>query len=404
MKIFCFCHISGVHEFLRPHTALAAAMRLGRYFFSPVGTNPRSLSLFQRSLWRVGWVGLLSTLLINAGNGSLSCASEPVDQSLNSGNDSGALSEVVGFPVWSDEWNSARPLPDQFLETQQEAGHRLFVKAALDTSVAPLDPQQIRYLNLSAQTGDMDAYSVLSAERKRYLKSGNKGTMDGNALYEEARIVFQQAQLHGFDSGLKKYERDLSDIQRKVPDLTLIHWVWLEMVQHQELDHAKQLLEDMVRWPCQENAISAARMSLEKMNRVGKTLSLKFLDYHGKEVSLDSFRGRVVLLYFWASWCAPCAADWNEIKLLKERYAPQDLAVIGINFDLDKTQFDTYIKDREIDVIQCADFLGWNNAAGRKFGIELLPAAWIIDRQGGLQDIQARSDLSVRLKRWMDSN
>src|SRR5205823_2100118 len=53
-------------------------------------------------------------------------------------------------------------------------------------------------------------------------------------------------------------------------------------------------------------------------------------DLNGQSVNLDDYKGKVVLLDFWATWCAPCVASMPELQRLHARYAPRGFAVIGI--------------------------------------------------------------------------
>src|SRR5689334_13727427 len=75
---------------------------------------------------------------------------------------------------------------------------------------------------------------------------------------------------------------------------------------------------------------SAAAAQLSEW-RGGPMPGLVLRDLDGRQVDLASYRGRTVIVNFWATWCAPCVAEMPSIMLLREKYAKQGLEVIGVN-------------------------------------------------------------------------
>ena len=134
---------------------------------------------------------------------------------------------------------------------------------------------------------------------------------------------------------------------------------------------------------------AGVRMSRKKagavtIKPVGKTGSLapdfqlKSLD--GKQVRLSDFRGKAVLLNFWATWCAPCKIEMPWFVDLQKQYASQGLQVIGVAMD-DSGQ-DTIAKFAKELGVNYPVLIGKESVGDAYGGVEFLPTTFIIDRQG----------------------
>jgi len=106
-----------------------------------------------------------------------------------------------------------------------------------------------------------------------------------------------------------------------------------------------------------------------------------FSDYHGKTYSLDSFKGKKVLLHFWSSTCAPCI---KEIPVLKQLAVEKnDLVIINISLDTDKTRWISGMEKLEIiGMINFCDFKGTNGKIPLDYHIKSIPANYLLDEKG----------------------
>jgi peroxiredoxin len=94
-------------------------------------------------------------------------------------------------------------------------------------------------------------------------------------------------------------------------------------------------------------------------------------------VHLASYRGKVVLLNFWATWCAPCIEETPSLLQL-HRDQP-DLAMLAISIDEDEDEYKQFIERRHFNLINVRDP---NQTAAKLFRTEMWPETYVIDRQG----------------------
>ncbi|HEY2761454.1 MAG TPA: TlpA disulfide reductase family protein, partial [Pirellulales bacterium] len=107
-------------------------------------------------------------------------------------------------------------------------------------------------------------------------------------------------------------------------------------------------------------AIVGVKISeLEKLLALkANPLELKFTDVQGKKFDLESYRGKVVLVDFWATWCGPCVAGLPEVIEQYKKYHDQGLEIIGISFDEDKDALQQFVKDKDMGWVQFFDGKG----------------------------------------------
>jgi cytochrome c biogenesis protein CcmG/thiol:disulfide interchange protein DsbE len=98
-------------------------------------------------------------------------------------------------------------------------------------------------------------------------------------------------------------------------------------------------------------------------------------------VSLDSLRGKVVLVDFWASWCEPCRRSFPWLGELHHRFAAEGLAIVAINLDKDREAADAFLERYPAPFTVAFDPAGHTAEA---FRVSAMPSSFIIDRRGAI--------------------
>lgn len=120
-------------------------------------------------------------------------------------------------------------------------------------------------------------------------------------------------------------------------------------------------------------------------------------DLDGKPISLKEYRGKVVLLDFWAVWCGPCRLEMPNVKRVYEKLHDSGFEIIGISLDTNESMLRTYIKNNGITWRQVFSGKRWDSPVSRQYGITGIPAAWLIDKDGKLISQRARGSALERM-------
>jgi tetratricopeptide (TPR) repeat protein len=140
---------------------------------------------------------------------------------------------------------------------------------------------------------------------------------------------------------------------------------------------------------------SQARAVVANLKMVDAKIAPTFVvkSHVGGELSLEKFRGKIVLLDFWASWCLPCRVDMPEVRKIWKQYGGDRFAIIGINLDSSRPPFDAYMKEEGITWPQYYDGLGWGNKISRLYSVYAIPHTVLIDQDGVIQATGLRGDV-----------
>jgi peroxiredoxin len=104
----------------------------------------------------------------------------------------------------------------------------------------------------------------------------------------------------------------------------------------------------------------------------------------GGKVSLASYRGKVVFLDFWASWCGPCAQSLPAIDALAKEFPATDFQVVAVNVDRQPSAAKAFLKKRPVGYPVAQDPRG---AIPATFDVQSMPTSFLIDRNGVVQHV-----------------
>jgi thiol-disulfide isomerase/thioredoxin len=142
--------------------------------------------------------------------------------------------------------------------------------------------------------------------------------------------------------------------------------------------------------------LGAAQMAAEKM-QAALTVGAQFPDFNekdvtGKPLSIASYKGKVVLVDFWATWCGPCRAELPNVIATYKKYHDQGFEIIGVSLDQDQAKLTGFTKSMNMTWPQFFDGQGWQNKLAVKYGIESIPATYLLDGNGKIIGRDLRGD------------
>ena len=115
-------------------------------------------------------------------------------------------------------------------------------------------------------------------------------------------------------------------------------------------------------------------------------------DINGNRLSPDMYRGKVVVIDFWATWCPPCRREMPNVVQMYRQYHDQGLEIIGVNMDTDLNALRSYMRTNDIEWPQYAEGNGWDNVLVDKYEVESIPFTIVLDRQGRIYATNLRGD------------
>ena len=125
----------------------------------------------------------------------------------------------------------------------------------------------------------------------------------------------------------------------------------------------------------------------------------------GKTVTLSSFKGKVVLIDFWASWCAPCRRENPHVVEIYKKYKGKDFEIFGVSLDENVAAWKNAIDKDGITWVQVSDLKKWESQAVKDFHIEAIPYSILIDREGKIITKALRSDeLEIKIMEAIRKN
>ena len=132
----------------------------------------------------------------------------------------------------------------------------------------------------------------------------------------------------------------------------------------------------------------------------GKAPDFTLRSNSGKNIKLSEYRGQVVLLNFWASWCGPCRQEMPLLNGIQKRYSKLGFTVLGVNVEEDSDQARAMLREIPVDFPILFDT---TNKASKLYNVSAMPSTIMIDRDGNMRYLHKgyKPGDEAKYKKWI---
>ena len=176
-------------------------------------------------------------------------------------------------------------------------------------------------------------------------------------------------------------------------DITSTYFFERYLMTNQTLDEVQAFydnLTDRVKKSAPGLALKQKMEDMQQVNIGGMAPNFELTTPDGKKLSLYDLRGHIVLLDFWASWCAPCLAEVPNLKAIYEKYHGKGLNILGVSLDEKEAAWKSAIERKGLTWQHVSSLKGWKCPVAQRFKVTGIPRMYIIDAQGKIiaQDLR----------------
>jgi thiol-disulfide isomerase/thioredoxin len=250
--------------------------------------------------------------------------------------------------------------------------------AALRSGAYPQGrPVLEKLIEKGGKLGSYSAYSLIGAEFA--LKNNAPG----------ANVLANQ----------KKWMADLQDFLNKFPQADEAPDVLLQLAIANEFNAdeepaRKQYAQVIQDYPGTEAAKKAAG-SLRRLDLVGQPLGLKGTGLQNESIDSTLYKGKTLLVVFWASWATPVKDNLPELGKVQEKYRDRGLEILGVNLDNERADLEAFLKSHQLAWPQIFEGGGMDSRLAVEYGIISLPSMILVDAQGKVVDRHLRTAAEV---------
>jgi thiol-disulfide isomerase/thioredoxin len=216
----------------------------------------------------------------------------------------------------------------------------------------------------AVQGGKQDAYRKLAKERADFSKT----FIESHPSSIVSMVVISELQpaLDYFDS-YEKLEKSLKATGRKSDQLESFY----QLVANMKTAYEQRKEQDRLMAENEKN-LAIGVLAPE----------IKLKDPSGRVISSRDFKGKVLLIDFWASWCPPCRAANPELTELYKKHQGKGFEILGVSLDDKEMAWKQAIAMDKLSWPQVSDLGGWRSSVVPQYNIIQLPSSYLLDRNG----------------------
>lgn len=272
----------------------------------------------------------------------------------------------------------------QIITPDQRSGFALFLEPGTINVSGDADSMQYGKVVVSGTPNNEDLQKIMKIQEP-FMKT----MMAMQGQYMQAKMSGDTATTSGIEHTMDSMQNVITDKMKgfvKDHPKSMVSVLVLQTMGNNlddsELEQLYTALDTSVQNSQMGESIGT-RLAAEKKTAVGQTApDFTMNDTDGKPVSLSSFRGKYVLIDFWASWCGPCRQENPNVVKAYNEYKDKNFTILGVSLDKTKDDWEKAIKADHLAWNHVSDLQYWDNSAAKLYGVQAIPANFLIDPDG----------------------
>ena len=232
----------------------------------------------------------------------------------------------------------------------------------------------------------------------------------------ELNARYREAEKYGDQGTMEEIEQEMAALDKKAeyfqhayldehPASFIAPYIAQNLHYQKEAGEVEALLGKLDPSLDASTVVSSMKRRLEILKKVAVGMPAPDFtqnDSTGNPVSLSSFRGKYLLLDFWAAWCPPCRAENPNVVAAYQKFNRRGFEVLGVSLDQSREHWLKAVKDDRLTWTQVSDLNYWSNKAAALYGISSIPSNLLLDPEGVIIGKNLRGeDLHAALEEWL---
>lgn len=244
-----------------------------------------------------------------------------------------------------------------------------------------------RYLKAAEVTGSIaqNAYSI----HNKYTRSVDDEYRKTNTQYNQAKKDGNESEIVRIGALMDENDKVFEQEEAKTLEANLSNTFGLYMIAGNisayDYDKLKSILAKVSITLHQSDLYKSLNTRMAKLEKVkigAIAPDFSMPDTSGNTISLSQFRGKVVVIDCWASWCSPCRKENPNMVKLNNAFKDKDFVLLGVSFDRKKDNWIKAIKDDNLSWTHISDLKNWDCLLNSLYLVNSIPETFIIDREG----------------------
>jgi thiol-disulfide isomerase/thioredoxin len=270
------------------------------------------------------------------------------------------------------------------------------------TAKAQMQTGRMQFLAMLSLLGDADSAAAL--EKATGSANASEATLaKGSQLlvrwWKAAKNAAEQAKVADEIQALAKANPESEELTQVVATMCQQGAANDEMKAR-----AQKIVTDDLKSKSAQRMVEQIKREQKLKELTGKPLAIEGVKVDGTKFTSADWKGKVVLVDFWATWCGPCLAELPNVKKIYAQYHDKGLEMIGVSCDRDEAALTKFLaENKDMPWPQLYDKAkpGWH-ALATQYGVNGIPTMFLIDKQGIVRTVEARGKLEELIPKMLE--